>query len=1053
MRYRTGCVERGVVGLTLALVLLPAAASAREKAAEPPLRFERYAPPASDVRLDSPRLNHVTTAVSTTFIATGYDFDTGPNCDMQGWTTVDATIEARYFHVASGVAPDGELNGGDYGDLVPLVGDQSLWCGLPPDTAAFPQCGFEGAPGYGNSWTQIWATKQCVDLTSDGAITYVFTVDSEAGYDATYVEASKCGEDTWVLLDGGNGVFDEKFVDSTRTTPIPWAWFDSAAIEIRFRFRSDGAFSDEDGFYIGDGALLLDDVVVTDASGTLVPLETFEDESPGDLETQDWRAGTGVVPFGDYAGLKYGLDVLQEDLCWQNLSCYWEFFDGAQTSTFDYACGGHPGQLAMPHGDASIGYMANEIWSPVLPWTGTGTAGNLEFDVYRDLPLDNLQFYVWRARWYEGPCPAPWRDRGELYNGDERAWVRDVHQYADLVTPYLVPTHVQFALGAVDMKGYWGPGAGPNPVGSGACHSHAPLLDNFVAYRLPFVGPAWSVREMDLFQDTFPRDGTLTGTGRADMAQDPYHGYQQAEYFPGDSVVVKCTDNVTGIFAVTGSPYFHRPVYCFVSVSPPDAAKAGANLENTNLIGGLPRFPFVGMVNAAGKEWTQLHCDRLRYQTNQVASTDRYCIDLPDDLFEAGDTIEYFFGAHNLDNEWSYWSREAGTVYAIAEAAAWPMEFQILPGKAAITGGDVLYVDGMDGLGAQPYFDIAFQQLGISDWVDRFDVNAPSSALSNRLGTHVYDIDQIAAPYRVIIWNRGDLHGIGDGISPDKCDDWFVLDAFLGEMETQELVGGLYLNGDDLPSDWASQTGASAIAMRDWLHYSVPFGGDDHAPLLGRSPYGVGVTTAGTAFGDPIDHPLGVDTLVAFGGCPLINDFDIVTAQGAAVVQMNYEGNGASAAAVVGEKTAAGAGTIGVMMSGFSFHYIRDDRVTAQLDRTHHFRDIMIWLGDSVFNPIVGVGDGPAYRNSLAQNYPNPFNPTTTIAFTVKEQGHVRLNVYNVAGALVRRLVDDTRAPGVTHTVVWDGRNGAGQQVASGVYFYKLVARDFTQTKKMVVLK
>jgi flagellar hook assembly protein FlgD len=58
-----------------------------------------------------------------------------------------------------------------------------------------------------------------------------------------------------------------------------------------------------------------------------------------------------------------------------------------------------------------------------------------------------------------------------------------------------------------------------------------------------------------------------------------------------------------------------------------------------------------------------------------------------------------------------------------------------------------------------------------------------------------------------------------------------------------------------------------------------------------------------------------------------------------------------------------------------------------------------------------------------------------------------------VAGQLIRTLVDDTKAPGQVHTATWDGRNDAGQSVSSGVYFYKLVAGDFVQTKKMVLLK
>ena len=62
------------------------------------------------------------------------------------------------------------------------------------------------------------------------------------------------------------------------------------------------------------------------------------------------------------------------------------------------------------------------------------------------------------------------------------------------------------------------------------------------------------------------------------------------------------------------------------------------------------------------------------------------------------------------------------------------------------------------------------------------------------------------------------------------------------------------------------------------------------------------------------------------------------------------------------------------------------------------------------------------------------------------------LKVYNVAGELVRTLANEARPAG-PYTMTWDGRDSNGANVASGVYFYRLVAGDFTQTRKMVLLK
>lgn len=94
----------------------------------------------------------------------------------------------------------------------------------------------------------------------------------------------------------------------------------------------------------------------------------------------------------------------------------------------------------------------------------------------------------------------------------------------------------------------------------------------------------------------------------------------------------------------------------------------------------------------------------------------------------------------------------------------------------------------------------------------------------------------------------------------------------------------------------------------------------------------------------------------------------------------------------------------------------------------------------------------------LSQNYPNPFNPTTTIKFTLPSVGGgeeplpTTLKIYNVLGELVKTLVDEPKSPGV-HYEVWDGQDGQGNQVASGIYFYRLRAGEFCETKKMVLLK
>jgi len=88
----------------------------------------------------------------------------------------------------------------------------------------------------------------------------------------------------------------------------------------------------------------------------------------------------------------------------------------------------------------------------------------------------------------------------------------------------------------------------------------------------------------------------------------------------------------------------------------------------------------------------------------------------------------------------------------------------------------------------------------------------------------------------------------------------------------------------------------------------------------------------------------------------------------------------------------------------------------------------------------------------LFQNFPNPFNPVTTVRYQVATPGRVAIRIYNVRGQLVKTIVDKQHAPGY-YQEFWRGDNNQGQSVASGVYFYKLVAPGFTDAKKMVLIR
>jgi hypothetical protein len=132
---------------------------------------------------------------------------------------------------------------------------------------------------------------------------------------------------------------------------------------------------------------------------------------------------------------------------------------------------------------------------------------------------------------------------------------------------------------------------------------------------------------------------------------------------------------------------------------------------------------------------------------------------------------------------------------------------------------------------------------------------------------------------------------------------------------------------------------------------------------------------------------------------------------------------------------------------------------------TIHFDEI--WLNedppdvitDGLFTvgPSSDVGDedeipGKPGEFTLYQNYPNPFNPITVIQYALPRDCEVEITLYNVSGQKIKTLVKRKEKAGYRE-VRWDGKNDEGEQVASGIYLYTIKAGEFTQSKKMLIIK
>jgi hypothetical protein len=735
-------------------------------------------------------------------------------------------------------------------------------------------------------------------------------------------------------------------------------------------------------------------------------------------------SGGGVTAYGDFAGLFSSAAVLDEDACNSAPSCAWGFFSG---SGADYSCGNAPFQAAVPYVDADDHYIHNSVVSPRIDLAGATTRIQLEFDTYRDLDFDDLVFYFYKVRSRVGGEWGDWKDDEYIYYGGGADWYRESVEVGHLLEAGA--DSLQVSLGVIDMLGPWA------DFGGGVCHSHAPLFGNVTVTSLVETGPTWSVREIDLFQDSFPHDGTTTGTVHADIAAD-VNPLTWPVYQPGDSAVVTVYDGTVGLGTdMSGG----AAVYAYVSVDPPQPGKSGVDLTDDPV-----HYPVVDSVMADGVMWYCILMDSAFVDAGREHWIDhRFRVDLDDELFTPGDVVSFFFAAKNGSGMWSYWTELVGQTSSLSEAAAHPCEFSCLPGQGWMSGGDILYVDVADGRGVQPFFDTAFSSMGLS--VDRYDVRGASTLQGNGLSSRITDVAaQLADCYSRIIWASGDLRrgAITDGTGSAKADDAALLLAFLDELSES---GGVYFSGDHLAEEWNGLAGTLALGGAYIPHTLV--GADHGAVGLGLSPRVIGEPAS------CFDHVTGPDSIFVAGGCPPQRRFDVLAAVGPSTQEMRYDGGGpGNNGAVIANSTVNGnSATVGVVLSGFSFDAIRDDVADGSVARHEHLRDILDWLGDAPPDP-TNAGPG-AHSYALAQNVPNPFNPVTTIEYSLASPGRVTLRIYNVAGQLIRTLVGDEQRPAGFSNARWDGRNDAGTAVASGVYFYRLIAGSFVETRKMVLLK
>jgi hypothetical protein len=391
-----------------------------------------------------------------------YSFDDGGGGpDPMGWTTIDFTDRGGpFFHIDDFAG----LNGGSFGGLTPLAGARSLWCGARP-SAAF--CTYVMLPGYSCNWNEAFTSVPML-VTGNVNVSFLARFDSEPDYDFAYLEYFTESE-RWHTLRGFDGTAGNSFVSES----IP---ADSLAgtVRIRIRFASDGGYDDGDGGFDSDGGVLIDNLVIADASG-VVDSQDFEIDAVGALATTDgdWTASE-TPAFGDYAGLFEGTEVLQEDPITTNGTNLWGFF---KDSSDDYGCGGHPEQAVIPYGHDGLA-LDNGLVSPVIDLAPFLSGGNLpdstaivvEYDIYLDkhplFPNEEGVRHLVYVRSRLGGCWEQWNGVA-FVGGGSGEWYRKSFDVSPMIDPGA--THVQIVFKEFNYL-------------EEACRSHAPLIDNIAIY-------------------------------------------------------------------------------------------------------------------------------------------------------------------------------------------------------------------------------------------------------------------------------------------------------------------------------------------------------------------------------------------------------------------------------------------------------------------------------------------------------------------------------------------------------------------------------------------
>lgn len=994
----------------------------------------------------------------------------------------------------------------------PGVSTWNAWCGCDSivgvtgfnnnDTACTDNGFWIYRKGYGDDW------NYALELRADGApngsgssIKFDVRYDSECNYDYLYVEYSTNTGTTWSpvrtaypggtaavfnavsgnpdLAHGGTGrpCGDDFFEASDQfdTGGGNVAWYGNSlwvlnvtfplpsnatgGMRVRWRAFSDGAWSDQDGRGDTDGLAAVDNVTLTITSGGTTATETFElGVSPpltslnGRVISSENIAGAVTWSAGGILGNTYDGWHLEFSPKYSNKGSTCTFSDDWMFTARP------PGGLPV----ASNGFDFFLV-SPVIDCNGW-TGGVSEYSAYQCLPDGAEDYSNQQGRFYDAANGwTPWNDYDgfisfegcQFWNFNSRD---DISRFLGLAIDSL-----QVGWELIDI----------NKTGDFEWGKHGSvqyLIDNVSFGSFDGTATVFTARSIDLFTDTFSQSDPTHTPFLQNPEQGDWSGLSAAPpgmriFSDSDSLTVEVND-FDGLTAANVDLFWRHDNG---GVGFPGAfSKIDMTFARPNPLSPTDEGTYraiIGKDDGGTEDAFPPADNRLIWKP---ATTVQYYLKVADDIA----SVSVF--PNTAD--------DATPIY---------FEISVLPfGKLTPAGQKILLVDDVGGRGA-----LDFQNSSLFDPVggagfgdfddptiettenlieralallfggsetdpkyDKYDVGGagssvqcePNGAQNTAIGMGGL-VSELGVPsYNMLIWPQLDL------------DAYAFADTTRIALKAYIDFGGDLLTGGSNIAFHLGSGGNNADStlgfLNDYFGTSFPAGIDD-ATLVRK------LNMTGNAGTSLANVELGI-----YGECPVRIDFDRLTlttspATGSQVsVLANYTDgdaldNGRPCAILnrrYGVDNIFNTGDDGTaVLFGFDMASLLSDAsracVMGRIMATNMgitLLNVPACVKNGVDAPVVNARFG----FQLAQSSPNPFAKSTSIRFSIASKEHVSVEVYNILGQRVRTLVNESLEAN-TYVRDWDGRSDAGERVSNGIYFYKMVAGDFSDTKKTVLLK